>query len=275
MKKLIYLICLIGVFSCSENRENFEAVKLIYTGDNVIKAPKGYPSFYSKYINANGIPILGSENVQDEAFVRARHTIINMLAKRPDVLAQMILHNTRAAIVADEEETADLPEYSDVEDKEYFSKRGRGYGGTLEEPFSTCGEENIMRVGHNLNTSENHRADSWNGYDVLVHEFAHSIHLIGLRKADKDFQSKLEMLYSKALNNPLWKGTYAMSNEEEYFAEATQRWFNAVTDLSDLQGLKQEIYTREQLKEYDPEMYELLKTIYYETQWKPLPFPKE
>lgn len=262
----------ISLCSCSEYEKDFKATNSKITGDNVCKPPDGFNSFYSKYLNANGIPILGSENVQDEALKRVRHTIINMLAKRPDVLCQMIMNNARVAIVADEEETSDLPEYADVDDKEYFNKRGRGYGGTLEEPLATVGEENVMRVGTNPSSDISSRPDYWNGYDVIVHEFSHSIHLVGLRRTDKDFQDKLLRLYQKAKSNPMWMDQYALTNEEEYFAEASQRWFNAVEDLSNLEGLKQAIYTREQLKIHDREMYDLLKTIYNDNNWKPLPF---
>jgi hypothetical protein len=235
------------------------APQLIDTQDRVVAPPEGFDPFYKKYINADGIPIVGSSNVQDEAFVRARHTVINMLAKRPDVLAQMVFHRARLGIIADEEVTTDLPEYANVKDPKAFSERGRGYGGTLYEPFASCAEENIMR---------NAKLDQWHGHDILVHEFAHSIHLIGLITAVPGFQDRLDKTYANAQVNRLWKDTYAGTNDREYFAVCTQAWFHLNPDaIGD--GL---IDTREELRTYDPLMYELLKTVYYDNQWQPAPF---
>src|SRR5690606_40578459 len=44
-------------------------------------------TFYKKYANAAGVPILGSERVPDEAIVVARDIVMHMLAARPDVRA--------------------------------------------------------------------------------------------------------------------------------------------------------------------------------------------
>ena len=265
--KWFYLIIAL-VISCQQD-DLFVAPELIETGDKVIAPPAGFNSFYKKYLNANGIPVTGSEYVQDTALIRVRHIIINMLAKRPDVLAQMIFHKARMGIIAAEEETSDLPEYADVEDPVSFSKRGRGYGGTINEPFSSCAEENVMRVGKNDVT----RADDWHGEDIMVHEFAHSIHLIGLINTIKNFDEKLQQNLNNAKSKGLWKNTYAETNIQEYFAECVQIWFEANLEGPELgDGLHNHINTRKELKDYDPNMYDLLKTIFYDTNWRPLPF---
>ena len=243
--------------ACRE--EIYVAPELIDTQDRVVLPPDGFDPFYKKYINANGIPIVGSNNVQDEAFVRARHTVINMVAKRPDVLAQMVFHRARLGIIADEEVTTDLPEYANEEDLVAFSERGRGRGGTLYKPFASCAEENIMR---------NAELDRWYGEDILIHEFAHSIHLIGLITAEPGFQDRLDKIYANAQSKGLWKDTYAGTNAEEYFAVCTQAWFQLnINTVGD--GL---IDTREELRTYDPLMYDLLKTVYYDNEWQPAPF---
>jgi len=57
-----------------------------------------------------------------------------------------------------------------------------------------------------------------------------------------------------------------MTNSEEYFAEASQAWYNTcrmiVRDPDT--GKNFTLKTREQLKEHDPQMYALLSTVYTE-----------
>jgi hypothetical protein len=257
MRPFTFLVALLFTASCRE--EIHLAPELVDTQNQVITPPEGFHPFYKKYINANGIPIVGSNNVQDEAFVRARETVIAMTAKRPDVLAQMVVHRTRLGIIADEEVTTDLPEYADRPDPEAFSERGRGYGGTLYDPFTSCAEENVMRDAVN---------DRWYGQDILVHEFAHSIHLIGLVTAEPGFQDRLDKAYENAMAKGLWKGQYASTNDREYFAVSTQAWFQMSHNIPD-DGF---VDTRAELKAYDPTMYDLLKDVYYDSDWKPLPF---
>jgi len=63
----------------------------------------------------------------------------------------------------------------------------------------------------------------------------------------------------------LWEKTYAMTNKEEYFAEAVQSFFNC-NRYSDLpNGVHNSINRRDKLKAYDPEMYQLLLRYFPET----------
>jgi len=264
VKSVILLTCCGLLWSACEmenaDREMLMAPSLIETGDIVSSPPQGsFDPFYKKYLNANGIPVVSSENVADSALILARHTIINMTAKRPDVLAQMVLNRARVGIIAEIEETSDLPEYSNIEDKEFFNSRGRGYGGGELEPFASASEEAML----------NKYKDA--GYDLLQHEFAHLIHSSGLRYAIPGFQKKLKDAFKKAKKEGLWVNTYAATDEMEYFAESTSIWFNhAVQSIPEGDGVYNHIHTREELKEYDPRMYNILKEVYNETDWKPL-----
>ena len=272
IQKIIQLFFIfIALISCESS--SFNAYNNIETGDNVTTPPKGFPPFYKKYLNASGIPILASDNVRDEALVRARKTVINMLSSRPDVLAQMILNKVRVGIVADEEVTSDLPEYSDVENKEEFNSRARGYGGSPDEPFASVAEENLMRDGR-----KNYpvREDKWYTMDVFVHEFAHAIHLNGLNYTDKEFEKKLTKLYKDALNKGLWKNTYAGTNIREYFAECVGAWFDVKAEGPSVEGdgTNNSINTRKELNEYDPDMYDFLAKIFPDSKWLPAPLNK-
>lgn len=53
-------------------------------------------TFYKKYVDANGIPIIGSEKVKDAALLMARDIVIYMLAGRPDLRKEMAAPGYRA-----------------------------------------------------------------------------------------------------------------------------------------------------------------------------------
>ena len=66
--------------------------------------------------------------------------------------------------------------------------RARGMEGTMEVPVTTCAEENILA----------YQIDKYHAEDILIHEFAHSIHLIGIYQVDPTINEKLESLLAKA-----------------------------------------------------------------------------
>jgi hypothetical protein len=65
----------------------------------------------------------------------------------------------------------------------------------------------------------------------------------------------------------LWKGQYAQTNANEYWAEGTQFWFWSNFEYRD--GDKR-IYSPEDLLSYDPRLYELLSRIYPEDHHIPM-----
>jgi hypothetical protein len=102
----------------------------------------------------------------------------------------------------------------------------------------------------------------------MVHEFAHNVDY-ALRKAWNGFEKKLLDCYNHAKTTGLWQGgvyDYAMTNSEEYFAEASQAWYNTCRMIvkDPATGKNFTLKTREQLKEHDPQMYDLLSTVYTE-----------
>ena len=53
------------------------------------------------------------------------------------------------------------------------------------------------------------RRDRYHGENILIHEFAHTIHLAGLGTDYNKFNQELESLYQSALEAGLWENTYA------------------------------------------------------------------
>src|SRR5690606_23429289 len=50
---------------------------------------------YKKYLNASGLPIIGSDDVSDESFYKARKIILMMLGKNQALKAKLIDNNSR------------------------------------------------------------------------------------------------------------------------------------------------------------------------------------
>ena len=220
---------------------------------------KQIPDFYKKYIETEGLYVTSSERVSDKALLKACDIISLMLAKRPDIKAHMVKEGCHVMVIGKDEETCDLPEFAHICNSEdsinYWNKRARGFGGAPEDTYSSsCGEENLLALPQ----------DKYVGENILVHEFAHLIHTIGIVGVEPEFNDRLEALRQNAIQKGLWKDTYAVSNKEEYFAECTQSFFNCNRYAKEANGVHNQVNNRTKLKAYDPDMYNLLKEYFYE-----------
>ena len=220
---------------------------------------KNIPSFYQKYIETEGLYVTSSGKVSDEALLKACDSISLMLAKRPDVKAHMVKKGCHVMVIGKDEETCDLPEFAHIcncEDSiKYWNWRARGFGGAPEDEFSSsCGEENLLALPQ----------DKYVGENILIHEFAHLIHTVGIVGVEPDFNERLEALRQNAIRKGLWEKTYAVSNKEEYFAECVQSFFNCNRYAEPANGVHNWVNRRTKLKTYDPDMYRLLQEYFYE-----------
>jgi hypothetical protein len=220
------------------------------------------PEFYTKYIDAEGYPIVASAKVNDYALKEAAFLVNKMLAHRPDVRKAMIESGSRMCIMAASEFTTDLPEFAklraprefqEVGDKDYWDARARGTGGSRSDPYCSCGEENLL----------GYLGDPYSTECILIHEFAHNIHLRGVVRVDPTFDKRLKEAYDKAMKDGLWKGKYASVNHHEYFAEGVQSWFsnNRENDHD-----HNHVNTRAELEEYDAGLAALCKEVFGETE---------
>jgi len=240
---LIALLLTCNTIQAETQRPPINPVPLSLNSDN----------FYHKYIDANGIPVIASQNVRDEALFKAYDIIVGMLGKRKDLAEYMAKVGCKVMIIGEKEETLDLPEYrwlgKTEEERIFWNKRARGFGGAPEHDLgASCGEENLLCL----------ESDRYVGENILIHEFAHIIHLIGIAGIDPDFDKQLSILYEQAKEEGLWSNTYVMENKEEYFAETVQSFFNANRYSKEPNGVHNDINRREKLKKYDPDIYNLL-----------------
>jgi len=263
MKRLAFLaVLLLALAACKQRPTGQEtAVEDLIIPECVVTTPPDslhFDSFYKKYVDVNGIPLISSWRVPDSCFVAAHRTLYAMTSMlSPEIMAAMRKAHAYVAIMARYEGTTDLPEHRYLinDTTLNWNLRARGLGGSLEEPITSCAEENILA----------YQIDKYHAEDILIHEFAHAIHLIGILQVEPDINDRIQACMDKALAKGLWKDTYAGTVYEEYWAEGVQDWFNVNAEMPYADGKHNPVNTREELKEYDPDLWELLSKYFPET----------
>lgn len=210
---------------------------------------------YTKYVDAYGLPVLGSSTVADAALREARYIATSMLVNHREYFATMGAAHIRLAVMAPTELTTDLPEHSDLTPKAYWDRRARGLGATAQRPAVSCAEENLLEEPGDPYAAEN----------ICVHEFSHAVAQFALRRHVKDFDAKLTAAFENAKAKGIWKNTYAMTDESEYWAEAVQSWFDTNRHGDSEHG---QIDTREEVKSADPQIAALITLAFGDVAWR-------
>ena len=270
MNKMSVILCLISLFSLCGNQKSETEVSLneksqttIILDTPEITVPPAYlelDPFYEKYMNVNGIHVISSWRVPDSCFYAAYVTVKALTDMLPaEVMESMTSHNTRIGIMSRYEGTTDIPEHAHLANDTTLNwdVRARGLGGTIKLPLTTCAEENILA----------YQIDKYHAEDILIHEFAHTIHYVGIAPIDDNFNSRLQASLDEAISNGKWVNTYAATNIAEYWAEGVQSWFNvnAEVDNDGGDGKHNKVNTREELRLYDPWLYEIISEYFPET----------
>ena len=222
---------------------------------NSIRDEFKLPQFYQKCILLEGFPIVASAKVNDAAVCESAVIVRGMLAGRHDVLASLAREHIRLTVMACSERTCDIPEHSDLTPKEYWNRRARGLGATRERPSVSCAEENVLCC----------KGDPYSTENILVHEFAHAIHIMGLEKVDPTFDARLKKTYEASIASGKWKNCYASENHAEYWAEAVQSWFGTNREND---AIHNHVNTRDELKAYDPEVAKLCAEVFGDNNWQ-------
>lgn len=215
----------------------------------------GIGDHYQQVIFVEKFPIIASKKVNPAALEEAAVVVRSMLQARPDILQSLAANKVRLGIMSVNERTCDLPEHSKLRPKAFWNRRARGLGATPDAPCVSCGEENLLH----------HPGDQYPTESIMVHEFAHAIHLVALNEIDPTFDKRLREAYTDAMEAGLWKGLYAAENHSEYWAEGVQSWFDTNREND---AIHNHVDTRGELLEYDPGLAKLCKEIFGENEWR-------
>jgi hypothetical protein len=214
-------------------------------------------SYYKKYADANGYPILASAKVSDAALAIVRDQVNYMLSHRPDIRDTMVAHGGRIVVMAETEYTVDIPEqrgwtvpkYLDprltpqeraryyepgglgsMTAAGYWNPRARGMGGTL----TSCAEENVLGF---------YRTRYW-GTNICVHEFSHGIMGAGIGNADPKWFQEIVDSYKHAKAACLRTADgYSGNTFNEYWAGGVE-WYvgNGGRDRASLKQVDSTLY---------------------------------
>lgn len=211
--------------------------------------------FYRKMAKGVEPYVIGSDKVRDQAIAEAAWIVSHLLDGRDDLRKAMMSTRTRLVVLAASETTTDCPEHSFLRTRMFWDRRARGLGATPQVPVVSCGEENVLGFVR----------DPYPGESIVLHEYAHAMHLTGLNITDPTFDDRLKLQFERATKAGLWANTYAATNKEEYWAEGVQCWFD---DNAPADALHNHIRTRAQLKTYDAGLAALCKEVFGDKPWR-------
>lgn len=203
-----------------------------------------YASF-DKYLDADGIAIIATEKVADEALFRAAAILDDMLINRPDIREILIRQRVHVVVVGHDEQTFDLTPYRQYRDIVKLEPHGpggpRGLGPNQFTP-TLVPEENVLCHGDS----------SW-GYDIVIHEYAHAIdYALSRGTSSGNFSSSLARAYRAGMDSDLWDGSYGATNTAEFWAEAVGAWVGTG------QSFNMPFKNRLHLLEHSPEVAKLI-----------------
>lgn len=220
----------------------------------------GVENFYKKFKRSNGILIKGSAQIEDQSLERASTIVEKMISIRPDIRERLLANSAEVAVIAKSESYCDLPEAQDLKGKKTFDGRDFcsicGGGGVFGRPITAICEDNLLRTPK----------DPYSGKeDILTHEFAHTMHLLGMNKGDKESVTSMFLEAKKKgefEKNLYGEPAYMMANEQEFFACLSVVWFGVHNPKSS--ALSADLESRESIKKKFPAMFYFLKSIYPE-----------
>lgn len=242
----LFLILSLAFNACTKD-EDKEGRFINYTTCTVSTPPAevDLPSYYTKYLNCSGIPIVGSSDITDEALYLADSTVNFVLIGLSEIKAQLISSGEYVILYPPGGSITDIPEYANANQSGFAGVYDYGVHAAVS-PMANL----LCYLGPlNGNVDDN----------VLVHELGHMIQFAGIEQLNSGFSAELQAAYNSAISNGLWANTYNATNSGEYFATGLQIWFNVRYPYGPPQGdgSGNDIIKRTRLETYDPTLYQI------------------
>jgi hypothetical protein len=228
--------------------------------------------WYTKFTWAREFTVVG-RGTSDEAMLQANDTIRKMFAYRHDILKALIADGMKLVVLGRNEKLTDLPECKAAAGTLKIEPSARRLSYSPECKLVVIGEEQI------LTSDKKSDKKTKSATSPVIGEFARAVyHVTGTRPVDPNwenrsrevqqyelrvkrldiqFDNKLKEIHEAAAGKGLWKGTPSAKDRVEYWTAGVLAYFDAAGEAK--------ATTREQLKEYDPELYALVhETMAYE-----------
>lgn len=224
----------------------------------------GYDPFYTKFSYARELPVLG-RGVDDEVLLEANHIIRRMFAYRHDILKEMISRGGRVVVLGEGESISGLPELADPiaegvidpligsldfhEPSGLMVVSGRGVmgDGAVDHPLLSV----LARAIVNVAGARAIDPEFEGRRDVQQYE-------LRVKRIDREFVERLELVFAGAVESGLWRGTSAMHDATRYWTRGVLCYFDAAGPDAAPHDWDHPVASREQLEAYDAELYALV-----------------
>ena len=214
-------------------------------------ADLGLAPFYAKYLDGYGTPVVSSDKVSDEALVRACRITGNFVSVHEEVRTALANFHHRVAVLAEDEQTTDIPEYVDLyqdfPDTDWNAYRA--VSATPQLPVTSTDERNLRCQP----------GDIYPGTSSLVSRLAYSMRLLAIVEVDSQFQSQNRAAYDSAMSQNLWANTVATKSPEDYWAVGCTAWLGTNARLP--------ANSRDALSTYDPPLAALVSAYLPTNEW--------
>jgi alpha-glucosidase len=229
----------------------------------VVRATGTDDDFYRMTCEQTGITVAASESIAPGALEAAADRIDALLAARPDLAAAVASSIDQVSIIGRDQRITTLPEFEELYSTypgTDWNRLGRSFPGTVDIPVAAGAEENLLCL----------ESDRYEGEDMFVREFGWTIRRFGIATAEPSLDRSIEDAYIRAIAADLWRNTIAEVNSDQYWAEGVQSFFDANNEEEDDNDqVHNQIDTRDELRVYDPFLYQLLVDVFGETEWRP------
>lgn len=194
---------------------------------------------------AGALCATANDTVSRQALDKASRMSTAMLANRPDFIESL----QRAAIII----LLKAPGETWCEDLWSFSHGTAFCHLSFNEPEGWFGKETVACPEEDLR--------------ICVHELAHAVYArkrapnFGAEALSDYWRNRIHTRFSAWETKQLWRGDYALTNADEFFAEMSAIYFCASDDEPTAER-NHGINCAHELREYDPSTYELIDEIY-------------
>ena len=176
-----------------------------------------------------------------------------MLIHRLDLVAALRREGAFIAVAPLDKKICSLPYFSD---ESHPTCDRFGYGGaTRVNPVTACGERNLLKEHDDPYL----RGQGRYSQNICLHELAHMVMDVAL-----DYQARQQIAdrYVSAHAENLWKGDYADTNPDEFWAVMSQFYFWAGPSAPYSEAFVHVANGPQALREYDPQTFALVDSVY-------------
>ena len=197
-------------------------------------------TYYTQFIDVEGIIVKANESVKAISMYKTADVInVMMSSLRDDIKKCLIRQGAAMAIAPFDEVITTLPEFYPQKGELDFAA---GLGAVKGQPVSGSEESGIMK----------------GAYSIVLHEFGHAVQNLCFSAEE---QREWDRLYESIRDANALPDTYAITNNNEFFAEFSvtyfELWYQSIWD-----GAYGNFPPKQQASKDFPEVFAFLEEIY-------------